>query len=200
MQDLLLHCGIKAKAKYIHTGSMKGSWYVHNMKLPVTGELFNRLNDLGFRDFWGNKITSCNCPNYLSVHLKGFDELLVQGPLLKGFGMPLIEASIPVPEYTTQSQLLAAKSAINSARALWHYRCDQDYHKNGDTGTCVLGAGIVVPLLPPRCKVPRTHMVISADEVSCAQGSLNWERSVDEIVELLRPHLPGVYYACGRMD
>ena len=200
MQDLLLHCGIKAKARYIHKGSMKRSWYIHNVNLPWTEDVWTTLSNCGFTDFWGQPLGAFSCSARLSLHVKGWDSCLDKDPTLLGFPVACLQLTKPAAEYTTQAQLLAARSVINRARALWHYRCDQDYHKNGDSGTCVLGAGIAVPLLPKGCRNPRKHMVISADEVSCCQGSLNWERSVEEIIAILKPHLPGVHYASGRMD
>ena len=90
--------------------------------------------------------------------------------------------------------------AIDCAKTLWRDRCQEYLDKNGDQGTCVLGAGISVHYLGPRCRRPSSKMIIEACEVCRAQGSLVWEKSVDEVLAYLKSKGIEAWYSPGFMD
>ena len=98
------------------------------------------------------------------------------------------------------SDLPKLQNAIDCAKTLWRDRCQTYMNKNGDTGSCVMGAGIKIDYLAPRCRNRRNLMIISASEVCNAQGSLVWEDSVKEVVEYLKSKGIEAYYASGIMD
>jgi hypothetical protein len=89
---------------------------------------------------------------------------------------------------------------IDCAKTLWRDRCQTYLDKNGDMGTCVLGAGIVIDYLGPRCRTPRRKTIIAVSQVCNAQGSLVWEDSVKEVVEYLKSRGVEAHYAPGNMD
>jgi hypothetical protein len=89
---------------------------------------------------------------------------------------------------------------ISQARALWRLRCEEYVAKHGDVGSCVIGAGIEVDYLPPRCRHVRCKCIISADDVAAAQGSITWETSTDEVLKFLRDNGIEAYYNPGRMN
>ena len=66
MQDFLKENGIKATAKFLWRGSMKHSWRLHDYTIKAgqiigtewynNTDLQNKLNSLGFTDFWGKPL------------------------------------------------------------------------------------------------------------------------------------------------
>ena len=72
--------------------------------------------------------------------------------------------------------------------------------EHGDKGSCVLGAGLVVRYLPPRCRRDVEHEIISARDATSAQGSCVWEESKDEVIAFLAARGIVASYACGNMD
>jgi hypothetical protein len=88
--------------------------------------------------------------------------------------------------------------AITKAKELWNSKTQEYVKNNGDIGTCVLGAGIEVWFLPTKCKKPRKLMIIG--QPCCAQGSICWEHSVDEIIAYLKEYGIEANYNCGFMD
>lgn len=92
----------------------------------------------------------------------------------------------------------AIQSVIKMARNLWNTRTQEYVKENGDIGTCVLGAGITVWYIPPRCRRPRELMIIPSP--ACAQGSVCWEHSKDEVMEYLKKYGIETNYEWGRMD
>lgn len=91
-------------------------------------------------------------------------------------------------------------SVIRQAKQMWAERCAEYVKNYGDRGTCVLGAGIEIDFIPPRCRTPRRMMLISASSVCNAQGSIVWEDSKDEIINFLRENGIECRYAWGNMD
>jgi hypothetical protein len=89
---------------------------------------------------------------------------------------------------------------INRAISIWHDKCKEFEIVNGDMGTCVLGAGIEVYFLYPRCRKPKQFMIISASQVTGCQGSIVWEKSVEEVVKFLKENGIEAQYNCGYMD
>jgi hypothetical protein len=92
------------------------------------------------------------------------------------------------------------QASVNRAKDLWKRQCDKYISEHGDQGTCVLGAGIEVWYLAPRCRIHRTHMIISQHQVTGAQGSLVWEASVNEVLAFLKSEGIIAFYNQGRMD
>jgi len=95
---------------------------------------------------------------------------------------------------------LRGNQAIECAKTMWRDRCKTYLDTNGDQGTCVLGAGIYVYYLAPRCRAPRPHTIIWVTDVCFAQGSLVWEDSVKEVLGYLRAQGIEARYDAGRMD
>lgn len=89
---------------------------------------------------------------------------------------------------------------IEAAKQLWKSSCEENYKKYGDEGSCVIGAGICIYFIPPKCRNPTVRQIISSNEVSCAQGSLNWERGLDEVIEFLSKNWIEAKYIPGYMD
>ena len=92
------------------------------------------------------------------------------------------------------------QDAIDCAKTLWRDRCQEYMSKEGDAGTCVLGAGIYVYYLAPRCRRPSQHTIIDVSDVCGAQGSLVWEHSEKEVLTFLREQGLDVHYNPGNMD
>jgi hypothetical protein len=99
-----------------------------------------------------------------------------------------------------QDSDLLGNPFIECAKTMWRDRCQAYLDKNGDQGSCVLGAGITVEYLGPHCRTPKRRMIIPVWEVCRAQGSLVWEDSEKEILEYLRDHGIDAHYAAGNMD
>lgn len=97
-------------------------------------------------------------------------------------------------------------TAVAEASALWRVRCAEEMAKTdsngrtGDRGSCVLGAGIVVRYLPPRCRNAIDKMIISSSDVTGAQGASIWEASTEEVICFLAERGIDASYEFGRMD
>jgi len=98
------------------------------------------------------------------------------------------------------SDLASVAPHIEEAKKVWEARCDQYMRQHGDSGTCVLGAGIAIRFRPPRCRSYRLKTIISASEVCNAQGSLVWEDSRKEVQDLLKSKGIDTIYEWGNMD
>lgn len=99
-----------------------------------------------------------------------------------------------------QVELAKYRKVIDEAREMWEKSAREYYDKNGDTGSCVIGAGIKIEVIPPRCRKPRAMMLISANEVARCQGSLHWEHNVQTVVNYLRDNGLNAFFDYGRMD
>ena len=87
MQDFLAKHGIKADAKYLDTGSLKGRWRLSNIDTKWTVELADRLNVLGFRDFDDRCLHKYSGNGGLfSVFVKGHYEFL-ENPIQNQAGL-----------------------------------------------------------------------------------------------------------------
>lgn len=87
---------------------------------------------------------------------------------------------------------------ILQAAELWRNRCNEYLEKNGDLGTCVLGAGFEVHYLAPRCRKPQYKSILSASTASNCQGASVWESSKDEIMAFFKANGIEVHYDCGK--
>lgn len=90
---------------------------------------------------------------------------------------------------------------VQLAKAMWTRLCSDYVARNGDVGTCVLGAGIFVNYVAPRARSRSRKMLISASSVSgSAQGASVWEHSVKEVLQYLRDRGVQAEYFAGSMD
>lgn len=87
---------------------------------------------------------------------------------------------------------------ISEAKAMWDAKTKEYVEKNGDMGSCVVGAGIVIHYLGPRCRKPVIENIILSP--ACAQGSLSWESSVKEVLLFLKNNGIEATYEHGWMD
>lgn len=89
---------------------------------------------------------------------------------------------------------------VEQAKILWREICRRNFEQYGDTGSCVAGAGISIQFLPPRCRRPKRKQIINQNDVSACQGSLNWEKGREMVLELFANAGIDVSYDWGRMD
>ena len=82
----------------------------------------------------------------------------------------------PEPVIYTNADLNSSKFqlSVTLAKNYWKRQCDKYVSAHGDQGTCVLGAGIEIWHLAPRCRIPRDYEIISQHQVTGAQGSLRY--------------------------
>ena len=100
-------------------------------------------------------------------------------------------AEIEAPEF---------KTIVETAKAMWAMSCVNHFEKHGDTGTCVLGAGIYCMAVPKGKRKPVEYPLISALEVAQAQGSTNWESGKDAVLAYLKGNGIECGYNWGFMD
>lgn len=99
------------------------------------------------------------------------------------------------------SELAKFEDVINKAREMWKERANEYFEKHGDVGSCVLGAGICIYAVPPRCRNEKKISLIPSHEVARCQGSLHWEHRVNEVVDFLKANgLERAYFDYGMMD
>lgn len=65
------------------------------------------------------------------------------------------------------------KEQTEELKKLWKNLCDKNYAEIGDSGSCVLGAGLTQD----------GEMIISANEVSPCQGSIVWEKGLTNLLK-----------------
>lgn len=92
------------------------------------------------------------------------------------------------------------KSLIEQAKTMWIDLAQKEFQSKGDSGCCVIGAGLEVYVLPPRCKHPQSLQLISFNEVSPCQGESAVQNTSKQIVEFLKQHGLETRYNYGRMD
>ena len=92
------------------------------------------------------------------------------------------------------------KEIIADATEIWRNSCKLNFALEGDRGSCVLGAGIYVMATAPRQRKARKHFIIEAIDVAQAQGSLNWERGKDSVLNYLRERGINARYDWGFSD
>lgn len=112
---------------------------------------------------------------------------------------PYKNASYEINVYNDKD-LTEKSSVIEQALSLWHTRCNEYKEKHGDQGTSVLGAGISVYYLPPRCRNYQIKMIIPAIKATKCQGDSVWESSKHEILTFLKSNGIKAYYEAGNMD
>lgn len=89
---------------------------------------------------------------------------------------------------------------VATAKAMWEASCIAHYAEHGDTGSCVLGAGIYCRVIPKGKRKAIDHMLIPAESVAQAQGSTNWESGRKEVLEYMRANGVSCAYEYGFMD
>lgn len=89
---------------------------------------------------------------------------------------------------------------VTQAKDMWKKICEENFVKYGDEGSCVVGAGISIYFIPPRCRNYRRSYIIRADDVTNCQGSLSWERDIEKVIEYLKNNGIDCHYNGGRMD
>jgi hypothetical protein len=94
----------------------------------------------------------------------------------------------------------AFNASVKKAREMWLVSCIENFKNDGDNGTCVLGAGIQIWYLAPKCRKPSKMMLISANSVSQCQGSTNWEKGREAVLSSLRADGIDCQYAWGNAD
>jgi len=99
-----------------------------------------------------------------------------------------------------QAELKNFQDVIAKAKAAWDTASKEQFNIHGDKGSCVMGDGIEVEVLPPRCKYPQRIMIIRSREVAYAQGSVHYEAVVDVALKILKDAGLNVSYNYGRMD
>lgn len=202
MEAFLLHHGIPAQARYAAKGSMKGTWQIWSRKFQWSDEVRERLTALGFMNAWREPLSAhSNNGGYFEVTVTGHNEFLTHDPVLLGVRRPQLELK-PVEKVVPETGESLSKSShmIAAARDMWASRCATFIQAHGIQGTCVIGAGIAVKYLPPRCRNAEDRIIIQALDVAGSDGASVWEESVKDVVEFLKPVFPSVFYACGRMD
>ena len=202
MEAFLLHLGIPAQARYAAKGSMKGTWQIWSMKFQWSDEVRVRLIELGFTNAWHEPLSvHSNNGGYFEITVRGHNEFLTVDPVLEGERRPQLELKLVARDTPETDQSLSKHShMIAEARKMWASRCASYLQANGVSGTCVMGAGIAVKYIPPRHRIAETHIIIQALDVAGCDGASVWEESVKDVVAFLKPVLPSVFYACGRMD
>ncbi len=95
---------------------------------------------------------------------------------------------------------LRNSTTVYEAVIKWQASCQAAIKKYGNTGSCVLGAGIAIRVKPPRCRNYRRWLLIKSHEATNYQGSIIWEHGVEKIVKELQAAGIDCYYECGRMD
>ena len=101
------------------------------------------------------------------------------------------EAELNAPEF---------RAVVAKAKAMWEESCKVHFAEFGDTGSCVLGAGIYCLVVPKGKRKAGKLQIISADSVAQAQGSANWESGRMEVLEFLRANGISCGYEWGYMD
>ena len=89
---------------------------------------------------------------------------------------------------------------VLEARQYWRDLVNSTFDEIGDKGSAVLGDGVMVSLIPPRCRNPRSVMIIPSPYVSMAIGSAHYEVHADTVVEYLKDRGIDAWYCYGFMD
>ena len=88
---------------------------------------------------------------------------------------------------------------VADAMNLWAHQCAQEVARNGDHGTCVIGAGIGVWYKPARCRNERELRILDVP-YTAGQGASTWESSVQQVINHLADKGIVAHYMTGRMD
>lgn len=76
-------------------------------------------------------------------------------------------------------------------KSRWKTLCNDNYRKMGDTGSCVLGAGLM----------DGNKMIVRAFDVSPCQGNMVWESGIDKLISDFNQEFnTQVWFEYGNMD
>jgi hypothetical protein len=92
------------------------------------------------------------------------------------------------------------KTVIETAREMWDEQAKKEFEKYGDRGSCIVGDGIVVSYIPPRCRKPTELFIIRSSSVAYCQGNLHYEATLHVALDYLKSHGIECRYNHGRMD
>jgi hypothetical protein len=99
-----------------------------------------------------------------------------------------------------QADLEKMRSLIAKATEIWKEASLKEFQKTGDRGSCVLGDGITIYYIPPRCRKPVELFIIPSRTVAFAQGSLHYEANYHLALDFLRENGVECRYNHGWMD
>jgi hypothetical protein len=99
-----------------------------------------------------------------------------------------------------QRDLDAFAGHIKWVKEQWRAAARVEFERHGDKGSCIMGDGIAVMLIPPRCRTPRRHLIIDSREVASCQGSLHYEAVAGDAVRALQAFEIECFYHYGVMD
>jgi hypothetical protein len=102
-----------------------------------------------------------------------------------------------IQKYYTKKDLEKFKDIVDEARNLWQNLMYEYHSIHGDVGTCIIGNGIKVTYLAPKCRIPKDMKIISPRGY---QGSLVMDTTASKIVEFLKSKGIECYYDSGSMD
>lgn len=100
----------------------------------------------------------------------------------------------------TQKELSEFNPHIIHATKLWAHAAGEYYKKHGDTGTCIVGDGIGIYLIPKGCRKPQKVLIIPSSRVAHCQGSSHYEATKSVAMEYLREQGLETHYNYGFMD
>lgn len=89
---------------------------------------------------------------------------------------------------------------VAEAKALWSEAAKAYYAEMGDVGSCILGDGIVMDVIPKGCRKSQKKTLIPSSSVACCQGSVHYEVTKDVAIEYLKAYGVDAYYCYGFMD
>lgn len=98
----------------------------------------------------------------------------------------------------TEYEALRNHPAVAQARAQWQVATEEAHKKHGDRGSCILGEGIYVFAVRPRCRKPERMRLISPP--TSVQGEVVRLAGMNEAVAFLRAAGIECFGFCGNMD
>lgn len=93
----------------------------------------------------------------------------------------------------------AFRLVIADAAKLWHKRVTAYYKEHGDTGSCIMGDGIMIAVRPPRRRNTFKYRIL-APPGGFGMGSGPYEGSAPEVVDFLKARGVDCWYDYGHMD
>jgi hypothetical protein len=99
-----------------------------------------------------------------------------------------------------KAEIEKMSAIIEKAKQMWDAASKEEFSKTGDRGSCIMGDGIEILYVPPRCRKPQKLMIIPSRTVAYAQGSLHYEATKDVALRFLEENGIECQYNYGRMD
>lgn len=88
---------------------------------------------------------------------------------------------------------------VKSVALAWSKMCEQYVEKHGDFGTAVIGAGIAVWYLGPKCRRPEEKLIISRHQIGGWQAEEIWLGSVRQVLQMLQDNGISAHYKAGSL-